>query len=385
MVIIMTSVGTFLFMFGYLKGYVGGIIEDSIKVSGHLSIRHPEYNMKERMLSLSVPVEDYTRIKKAVEAIPEVSVAAGRIKFGGLIDFHDNNEPGLGMAFEPELEQDILQLEQSIVEGSGFSGDSHETVIGVELASKLNIHPGDTITVITRTAYNSLSAENLVVVGIIDMLSSVFNRLFYLPLQTGQSLLDMEDQVTEIVVFLHDINNDNRIKNELLKLPEIGNKYAVSTYLETDFLKYYLPMVKVSYIMLIGIFGMIVAFGIINTMLMAVFERTREIGVMTAFGMKRRNVLIVFLFEALLIGCFGGLLGVLIGGYWAHYLETTGITIGKIAEGFSIPIRRTIYGDLRWWHVVVSFALGLGLSLVSAIYPALKAARMEPTEALRTY
>ncbi|KPK89781.1 hypothetical protein AMJ80_09300 [bacterium SM23_31] len=347
MIVIMTSVGSFLFMFGYFKGVVGGIINDSIKISGHLSIRHPEYNMKERMLSLSVPVEDYTRIKKIVESNPEIAVAAGRIKFGGLIDFHENNEPGLGMAFETELEQGILQLEQLIVEGRDFSGNSHETVIGVELASKLNIQTGDTITVITRTAYNSLSADNLIVVGIIDLLSSVLNRLFYLPLQTAQSLLDMEDQVTEIVVFLHDINDDNRVKNELLKNPEIGNKYSVSTWLDIGFLKYYLPMVKAAYVILIFLFGIIVAFGIINTMLMAVFERTREIGVMTAFGMKQRNVLIVFLFEALIIGCFGGVLGILIGGYWAHYLETTGITIGKMAEGFSMPIRQTIYGDMR--------------------------------------
>lgn len=391
---IMISVGAFLFMFSYFKGITGNMIEDSIKMTGHLSIQHPDYRLKERMLSLQVPVNDFSGIRNVLmsdkEGDLDLKSVAGRIKFGGLIDFQGKNEPGLGMAIEPAIEKDILRLEQSIVAGRNFSGDPRETVIGIKLADKLGIQPGDTITVLTRTAFYSMGAENLIVVGIIDLLSASLNRLFYIDLKTGQRLLDMDNQVTEIAIFLDPEleGNVDQVKLELLRRlsgSEYRNEYAVWTWLEISPLKSFLPIINIVYLILIGILGTIAAFGIFNTMLMAVLERTREIGVLTAFGMKSMSVQSLFLSEGLIIGCLGGILGIIVGGYWAYYFETHGLTIGEIAEGLPIPIRQTVYGDLRWWHVIISFALGLVMSLLASILPARKAARLQPNEALRSF
>ncbi len=387
-VVIMISVGSFLFMFSYIKGVRDNIVEDSVKLTGHISVQHPEYSVKERMLSLSVPVHNYAAIRDTLQSMESVTAAAGRIKFGGLIDFREKNEPSAGYAIDFAIEEGIIDISESLVSGTGFSeGDDrkNELLIGSELALSLDIQPGDTVTVISRTAYNSLTAVNLVVTGIVDMLSGAMNKLFYMHLETAQYFLDMDDSVSEIAVFLQENSDEELVKNFIESTVGISGTYRVTTWLDKGILRDYLPMLDTANAFIILIFGLIAALGIINTMLMAVFERTREIGVFSAFGMKRRDILAVFLFEALSIGCAGGFAGVVLGGYWAIFLEINGLSLGTISESFSIPVRTVIYSDFRIIHGVSAFALGLAMSVLAAFLPAVKAARMEPTDALRTH
>ncbi|MFC1555029.1 ABC transporter permease [candidate division KSB1 bacterium] len=390
MVVIITSVGSFLFMFSYLKGAFGSMIEDSIKQTGHINIRHPDYNLKERMLSLNVPVEDCRDIKESLKTIPGISSAGGRIKFGGLIYFNEKDEQGLGMAIEPEIEENNLKISDSIVTGRSFSENNlarkyGETIVGSELAANLGLTPGDTITVLSRTPYSSMAAGKFVVTGIVNLLNPMMNRIFYIRLDKGQEMLDMADQASEITLFLDDIEKTAEITDQILNTNGIKENYIALPWFENSFIKQYLPIIDVAYVIIIGLFGTLAAFGIINTMLMAVMERTGEIGVMTAFGMKRKDILKVFITEALIIGFLGGIAGIVIGGYWAHYLEVNGISLGNVAKDLSLPIRQVVYADMRWWHVIFSFLLGMVVSLISAIFPALKAARLEPTKALRSF
>ncbi len=383
MVVIMFSVGTLLFMLSYLEGVWNNVIEDSVRASGHISIEHPEYQIKERMLSLNVTVENYEQLKTDLTNIEGVKCATGRIRFGGLLDFGENNEPGMGMGIDPVLERDILQIENLIIEGRYFGDDPRETIIGVNFANKLHIGIGDTITVISRTAYSSLAAENLIVVGIADMLNSMLNNIFYISLETAQQLLDMEDQVAQVMLFIDNPDQLEEMKEKILATAGIGDNYSVIMWNERGMLKDMGPMIQAFIGIMILLFGSIAAFSVINTMLMSVLERTKEIGVFTSFGMKRRNVLRVFLIEALVIGAFGGLMGLIAGGYGGYWLENTGLTIGEVVENFPIPLRQTLYGDLKWSQAGISFIFGLVLSLVASYFPALKAARLEPTDALR--
>ncbi len=383
MVVIMFSVGAFIFFQSYFEGIMNDVIEDTLKATGHLSIEHPDYRIKSRMLSLSVPVSDFEALRAEVNETTGVRSVAGRIRFGALLDFGEDNEPGLGMGIDPEPEREIMKLENSIVDGRYFSGKPNDTVIGIEFAKRLKISVGDTITVIARTAYGSLAAENLIVTGVADLLNSHLNRVFYMPLPTAQRLLDMDNKVTEMIVYLRDLSLLDTVMPEIKNLPGIKDTYAVRTWEEKGSLEDLMPMVRTVFAIMATIIGMIAAFSIINTMLMAVLERTPEIGVFSAFGMKKRSVLAVFIIEAMFLGCFGGFMGIAAGGFGGYLLETYGISLGDSMQNMPIPIRQVIYGDLELQHIYISFGLGLLLSIVAAYLPALKAARMEPVDALR--
>ncbi len=383
-VVIMVSVGSMLFMFAYLNGVLNSIIEDSVKLTGHVNIQHPEYKIKERMISLSVPVDGYAELKTNLSDIEGLAAISGRIKFGGLIDFNENNEPSLGMGIDIEGEKSILQIQKMIVEGTYFSGAPEEMILGSDIAIKLGIKTGDVVTIISSTAYGSMAAGNYKVIGIANMVLGMFNKMFFIPLDNAQYLLDMEDQVTEFVGFCDEISSAEIAKQDILDRNLAGD-YEIITWDEQPFLKAYLPMVDAMYIIMVGLFGMVASFSIINTMLMSVLERTREIGVMTAFGMRKSIIVKLFLFEAGVLGFVGGLLGLAFGGSSGYYLETHGLTFSeKLADGFPIAIRTTLYADVEWYHLVISLILGIIISMIASLIPAYKAARTEPTKALRT-
>jgi len=377
------SVSALIFMETYFGGFMGDIVEDTIKLTGHAKIQHPEYKLKERMLSLNVPVENYGDIIELLKNNKEIKLATGRIKFGAIININDENETGLGMGIVLNDEREILNLQNSLIEGHYFTGKDDETIVGREIVSSLNLDIGDTITVIVNTAYNSLNAANLRIIGICDLLNYNMNRIFYMPLNKAQDLLDMYDRVTEILIFTDDYKKADELIYTIKTIPEISENYDVLDWLEAGFLETYYPLVQVMMIVFQGIFILLAVLVIVNTILMSVFERTWEIGIINAVGMKGRQVLLLLLFEALMIGIIGGIVGILVGSGFGYLLEVKGITIGKAVEGYPIPIRQVIYGDLTWFPVIRSFLMGLFASVLGAFLPALKASRMEPAEALR--
>ena len=380
---VLISVSALIFMETYFGGFMGDIVEDTIKSTGHAKIQHPEYKLKERMLSLNVPVENYGDIIELLKNNEEIKLATGRIKFGAIININDENETGLGMGIVPEDEREILNLQNSLIKGQYFTGKDDETIIGRELVSSLNLDIGDTITVIVSTAYNSLNAANLRIIGICDLLNYNMNRIFFVPLTKTQDLLDMYDNVTEILIFTDDYKKTDEIINTIKAIPEISENYDVLNWLEAGSLETYYPLVQVMIYVFQGIFLLLAAIVIVNTILMSVFERTWEIGIINAVGMKGKQILLLLLFEALMIGIIGGIVGIFVGSGFSYLLEVKGITIGKAVEGYPIPIRQVIYGDLTWFPVIKSFLLGLFASVLGAFLPALKASRMEPAEALR--
>jgi len=380
---VLISVSALIFMETYFGGFMGDIVEDTIKSTGHAKIQHPEYKLKERMLSLNVPVENYGDIIELLKNNEEIKLATGRIKFGSIININDENETGMGMGIVPEDEREILDLQNSLIKGQYFTGKDDETIVGREIVNSLNLDIGDTITVIVSTAYNSLNAANLRIIGICDLLNYNMNRIFYMSLNKAQDLLDMYDRVTEILIFTDDYKKTDELIYTIKTIPEISENYDVLDWLEAGSLETYYPLVQVMMIIFQGIFILLAVLVIVNTILMSVFERTWEIGIINAVGMKGKQILLLLLFEALMIGIIGGIVGVFVGSGFGYLLEVKGITIGKAVEGYPIPIRQVIYGNLTWFPVIKSFLLGLFASVLGAFLPALKASRMEPAEALR--
>jgi putative ABC transport system permease protein len=136
-----------------------------------------------------------------------------------------------------------------------------------------------------------------------------------------------------------------------------------------------------------GVIVFITALGVLNTMLMSVLERTAEIGVMRAMGMRRGSTVLLFVMEAMGIAAVGGSIGAVIGGLIAYYgLELHGINLGnavnKMPPGFAIDA--VIHGDWEPYMLVQAFMLGLVMAVVGGALPAFRAAQIEPVEAMRS-
>jgi putative ABC transport system permease protein len=131
--------------------------------------------------------------------------------------------------------------------------------------------------------------------------------------------------------------------------------------------------------------------GIINTMLMAVMERTREIGMMAALGMKKSEIMKLFIFEGGFIGVFGSLLGCLLGGLASWYLEVEGWSMSFLARSPDMkrimesvyPVKDLYYADLTFNTLLMTFLFGTAIAILASMYPARKAAKMNPIQALR--
>jgi putative ABC transport system permease protein len=380
----------------YLQGVFNGILEDSFKISGHLKIQHSAYLIKERMLSLSDSIKNVKPIISLVESFNGAQIATARIKFGSIISLNnnnnnnENNEFGMGIAIDPFKERELLKLHQKIADGSYFndiSEDSKEAIIGAKLAERLELKLNDEITLITRTAYGSLGAINLKVIGISSFDNPRLDQIYYIPLAAAQRLLDLSDGATEIVVKLESKGEGRRVKGEIQKLmnsSQIKGSYIVTTWEEATGLKEFLPIFRVVLGFLVTLLIFSTAFGIINTMSMAVFERTKEIGVMQAFGFKPRQILLIFLLEALVIGAIGGIIGLGIGSIFGYLLEVKGISLGEAAGKFPLPVKSKIYADLTFVILIRAYIIGITTSILATFLPAFKAARLKPTEALRS-
>jgi ABC-type antimicrobial peptide transport system permease subunit len=135
---------------------------------------------------------------------------------------------------------------------------------------------------------------------------------------------------------------------------------------------------------IIAILFFISAATIVNTMLMAVMERFRELGMLMSLGMKGREVMLMVLLEAVSIGVAGGAAGAIIGGIVSYALSRTGIPLGHAMDNVAFPIGDTLRVTFLWYAPLVAFLFGLIMTILSALWPAAKASRLSPTEALRT-
>lgn len=366
----------------YKNGMINNVIEDAVKTSGHLRIQHPKFTSAERALPIQYNITGYSRLKHDLQALlPAGSGISGQIHFPAVLYGPEKNTVGLGFALEPAAAGQVLELNKNIAQGRMMAG-GQEVVLGKELAQKLQVQPGDTVSVLAKSQYGSFSGINLTVAGIADLGFAKLNKIFYLPLATAQEFLEMEDQVTHILIMLADPNAVGRALEKLRESHALSG-YDVIPYTDNFILQTILPIVKGLLAILLSFFVIIGVLGIVNTMSMAVMERTHELAVLSALGLRQRHILAMVLFESGLIGFIGSLIGVTAGLLLSWYLAVHGIVLNETATGLPIAVKSVVYGQLNPLAVVRSFLIGTAAALASAYFPARKATQIDPAAAMR--
>ncbi len=299
------------------------------------------------------------------------------------------------VAIDPETDGRVFKLEESVAAGRFLGPGENGIMLGAWLAGDLGAEPGYPVTIVTRTKTGFFQTVDLTVVGILNTPNPVINRsMAFITKETADTYLQMEGAVTEIDLGFSDWIEPDPVAETIDKaLRESGaaaaaggNELTVKTWeeLAQDFIRIASAKEVGSKLILFLVF-VIAAVGISNTMLMAVFERIRELGMMRAMGMEDRHIRWSFLMEAGGIGLLGGTIGVVLGVLINIPLVNVGIDFSMFVESMDIGYRTT--GIMRGiWNIqtiVTAFFSGIIIAVVIAFIPTRKALRMEITDCLR--
>ena len=248
-------------------------------------------------------------------------------------------------------------------------------------ANRLAVKAGDTVQIVSyRKGVSDIGAK---VVGIVDYGNRFANRLAHLPLKLSGKLLDMEDLVTDVLVLGSSLDAAEHLKKELLASGLVSG-YEVKLWSEIGMARLISTIFNFILSLLLFMIVSVAGVNLLNTMMMTVLERQKEIGVLLALGMKRVAVVRVFLLEALAFGIIGSALGAIIGSGVASYLAENGIHLGEgTTRKMLVPVSNIIHAVPTVKGLLFAVAVGLFVSVLGSIGPALRASRVHPIEAMR--
>jgi ABC-type lipoprotein release transport system permease subunit len=369
---------------GVVAGFEQAIYCNAIQLlGGNVQVHAPGYS-EELSRKPLLPLNDPDAVVRAAESQPEVIAASKRILTGGLVTNREGAFAVSIIGVETDKEALISPVSDNISKGRYLEPDDGDMiVIGQGLATAMELEIGDRITMVGSSKNEQTRQRTMTVVGIYDVgVPTVEKTTIYLSLNEAQQLFGLDRQVTEVVIALKQIGQEPGV---MRAINTSAPGYEVASW-ETS-----IPELKETLEMktgVMGIFGVfmlgIVAIGILNLLMMAVFERTREIGVIGALGLKPRQITIIFLLEGILIGVMGAVLGAALGTAVNLALGYYGLDYSAFADltEYTALISGRIYSQLvplKVFQHAVTVAI---IAALAALYPAIQASRREPAEAL---
>ncbi|MBU0630721.1 MAG: ABC transporter permease [Candidatus Margulisbacteria bacterium] len=353
--------------------------------TGHVKIFDRGYRADEENFPLDKAIADPAPLIKKVGLDPAVAGVTSRINFRIMLSDGIDQYPAVGIAVDPADDQSVFILKQAVVNGTFLQSGEAAMLVGEGLAKDFNVGVGDYLTVLTRTKYDTYQALDLRIKGLLKTEDPKIDwAAVVIPLGVGQGSLDMGKAVTEIDIKLKDPSRTKDFRDKLAKnLP--GLEVATWQELAADVVAIAQAKRGGTSFVLFSVF-IIALIGISNTILLAAFERTREIGMMAALGMKRGEIIRLFVLEGAMIGVLGSIFGCLLGVLINYPFVEYGINWGYLMRDVGDVGYRVTGVSHGVWNIkmiVTAFVAGIVISALTSIYPARVASRMEPTEALK--
>lgn len=374
-----------VFATAFMQGAVDARIESATHSElAHLQIHAPHFqDNNESELYMSGANE----LTQKVEEISEVKAASYRLIAEPFIMAAHGTGGGKMLGVVPEKEKLVTDISQKLVDGTYLEKTSRmpPVLIGEKLSKKLKLKVGSKINVQMVDINGDLSAKGYRVSGIFKTVNTGFDEsTLFVPFSDLQAQLGLPDDVAhEIAMICESGDEVDVVKPEVEKL---AGDYIVQTWKElspemsllTESMDQYMYIFIL--IILLGL-----CFGIINTMLMAVLERVKEIGMLMAVGMNKRKIFSMIMLESVMLTLSGGLLGVLLGSLITKFFETTPIDVSAFSEGLEkYGYATKIYTSVQPEMLVTITVLVIITGMISAVYPARKALKLNPAEATRT-
>lgn len=383
----------------FARGLVLGVLNSSFSLyvqydSGHIRVVDETYDQKEQLLSLIHPVDGFDGngvipMVNEFEKIEGIELAVPRLKFGAMASPDDEIVRMMGWGVLPEKEKAFTEIEAKIVKGRMVKEGKREVTLGSGLLASLNKEVGDNITILYKNSFDAFKGSTFNIVGEVDHYLPLINdRLFYIPLSQAQRILIMDNSATEILLKTQSMGAADNIKpkvQQIINANDTRNKYLVQTWKEANPTLQLFDVAQYIYNVIYILLIVLAAIVVINTMVMIVKERTQEIGMMSALGLKSKEILKLFIMEGAFMGIVGSFLGAAAGGALTKYLAVIGIDYTEAVQGMTEEffMNPVIYPVYNFENMVFGFVLGAIITTLTCIIPARRAARLEPNDALR--
>lgn len=329
-------------------------------------------------------VPDANAVATTIRNTPGIAHWAGRVLTFGLISSATSSSGAQIVGVDPAMEESVTTIKRSITDGRYLSGAPNEVVIGTSLAEKLGVGLGDRVVAMASATDGHVGTDLFRVVGLFETMSSEFDKSnIYVSLPNAQQMLGLGSKVSEFAIILSNVDLLGSVQASLKR--SLGPDYEVLSYPEVlPLLVMMIEVTEQSMIIFYILIGIALIFGIVNTMLMAIYERIHELGVIKAIGLRDRSLVMMVLVEAFFLGIIGTATGFAIGYLIYLPLSRTGIDLSLFSEGLrSFGVGTTIYPVLTWGVIADALLIIPFIAVFGAVYPALKAARLHPVEAIR--
>lgn len=351
---------------------------------GHIQVHDPDYPGTR---SLYETVEDADAVLAEIEGHDEVVAAAPKLNGFGLVGGADVSKGAQFIGIDPDRERNVTPIHDRVVDGEWLSGEAEGSILlGHRLAEELEVGVGDEVVVVTQATDGSLGNLLYTVKGTFRTGNNQMDKGgAYLHLADFQSLWVLPDQVHEITLITTDADNLTPVAEVLREAhPDLLVRPWQDVSPETASL---MSVQDGAAFFMVGLVFLVASFGVVNTMLVSVFERTREFGVMRALGVGPLQLVQMVIIESVLLASMAAVGGLVLGGGLDAYLIFNGFDLSaSLPDGLEfngVVMEPVIRGAFRPAPVVFTLLTLIVVSALAAIWPAFRAATIQPVDAIR--
>ena len=352
---------------------------------GHAQLHNPEFS---ETMDVKKTILDTRKKILSLSNTDGIKAATQRIRLSGMAATANKNMGVNIVGVEPDTEKEVFELYQRIDSASGgfFENDKKNAiVISKALAKELNAKLKSKIVLTFQDFNGEITGAAFKVVGIYKTDNSPWDKLHvFVKNKDLRRVCEVPaDQSHEIVLLLDDYEQAAFLAQELQgKYPDakVEDWAEISPYLSL-MSGYMDTMMGLFMVIILGALG----FGIVNTMLMVVLERTRELGMLMAIGMTKKRIFIMIMLETIFLALIGALLGEILSMLSIAHFGTVGIDLTSVAEGMeAVGYGAITYPMLEGYRYIQITVLVIVTGILASVYPALKALKLHPAEAIRS-
>lgn len=384
--IIMTAVCIGLWAGIFMMAFYNGLIDQRINTAittelSHIQIHHPEFRKE---YEIKYPLIDGREILKSINQRKEIKAASGRIIIKGMVASASGSSGITINGIVPSSEKALTKLDAKITEGSYFNPDKkNQILLSERLSKKLKLNLNKKVILTFQDTERNLTSAAFRIVGLFKTVNSPYDDTnVFVDIKDVDGLAGLPNEFNEIAILLH--SNDQliasesslkenfpnaEIKNWKEISPELGLTVSVGDQMVYIF---------------VGIILLALAFGIVNTMMMAVIERTREIGMLLALGMNKMKIFLMITIETFILILMGCSVGILLALITVAITNNTGINFSDYSATYaSFGYDSIIYPKIKLHQLGIVLLLVFIAALLSALYPARRALRLNPAKSLK--